>query len=157
MTRDLHEQARELIASGGLTDSQQSWLRTHMQDCESCRAYAQAADQVVRSLHSVPMAADRSLVRATQMRVRSRAQELQRRHERLWLVWMSCALVGLSAAITTPLLWRGFQWAGESVQVSNLVWQVGFAVFWITPALTAGVLLVARGTHFMESNGKPQG
>jgi predicted anti-sigma-YlaC factor YlaD len=157
MTRDLHRQARELIACGGLTDSQQAWLRTHMQDCDLCREYAQAADQVVRSLHSVPVAAGRSLVRATQMRVRTRAQELQRRQERLWLVWMSCAVVGLSAAITTPLLWRGFQWAGEFVQVSNLVLQVGFAVFWITPALTAGVLLVARGTHLMEGNGKPQG
>jgi len=157
MTRDLHEQARELIACGELTDAQHTWLQAHLRNCDPCGAYAQAADQVVRSLHSVPLAADRSLVRATQLRVRARAEELQRRQERLWLVWMSCALVGLSAALTTVLLWRGFEWVGESVQVSNLVWQVGFAVFWITPALTAGVLLVARGTHFMESDSKPQG
>jgi len=158
MTRDLHEQAKELIACGGsLTDSQQSLLQTHLRDCDSCRAYAQAADQAIRSVRSVPVAADRALVRATQMRVRARAEQLRRRQERLWLVWMSCAVVGLSAAITTPLLWRGFEWIGESFQVSNLVWQVGFAVFWITPALTAGVLLVARGTHLMESNSRPQG
>jgi predicted anti-sigma-YlaC factor YlaD len=157
MTRDLHEQARELIACGGLTDSQQVRLQEHLLNCDSCRAYAQAADQVVRSLHSVPMAADRSLVQATQLRVRLRAHQLQRRQERLWLVGISCLLVGLSAAITTPLLWRSFQWMGESVQVSNLVWQVGFAIFWIAPALAASALLLARGTHLMDSNRKSQG
>ena len=52
MKRDPHQQARELIALGsqGLADAQQTWLQTHLDGCASCRDYAQAAEQLVRSL-----------------------------------------------------------------------------------------------------------
>ena len=55
-----HQQAHELIACGthDLSDSQQAWLRTHLNECRSCRDYAQAAEQFVRSLRSVPVVAD---------------------------------------------------------------------------------------------------
>ena len=159
MNRDLHQQARELIACGsqGLSDSRQTWLHAHLDQCASCRDYAQAAEQFVRSLRSVPLAADRSLVRTTQTRVRLHAQQLQQRQERLWLVWMSCIVVGLSAAITTPLLWRGFEWIGESAHVSSPVWQVGFMVFWISPALAASLIFLARGIHLTDTNGTSRG
>ena len=159
MIRDPHQQARELIACGaqGLTDSQQTWLRTHLDGCASCRDYAAAAEQLVRSLRSVPVAANLALVRTTQMRVRLHAQQLRQRQERLWLIWMSCVLVGLSAAITTPFLWRGFQWLGEWARVSSPVWQVGFMVFWISPALVASLLFLARGIHLSDTNGTSRG
>ena len=159
MIRDPHQQARELIACGsqGLTDSQQTWLRTHLDECASCQNYAQAAEQVVRSLRSVPIAADPSLVRSTQTRVRLHAHQLRQKQERLWFVCMSCILVGLSAAITTPFLWRGFQWLGEWARVSSPVWQVGFMVFWISPALAASLIFLARGVHLTNSNGTSRG
>ena len=159
MNRDPHRQARELIACGsqGLTDSQQAWLHTHLDECPSCRDYSQAAEQFVRSLRSVPVAADRALVRTTQMRVRLHADQLRHRQERMWLVWMSCILVGLSAAITTPFLWRGFEWLGRSAHVSNPVWQVGFMVFWISPALAASLIFLARGIHLTDANGTSRG
>jgi len=159
VTRDSHQQARELIAWGspGSTDSQQTWLRTHLDGCASCRDYAQAAERFVRSLRSVPVAADLALVRTTQMRVRLHAHQLQQRQERLWLVWMSCILVGLSAAITTPFLWRAFQWLGEWARVSSPVWQVGFMVFWISPALAASLIFLARGIHLSDTNGTSRG
>lgn len=159
MSRDPHQQAREWIACGSqvLADSQQTWLHIHLDQCASCRDYAQAAEQFVRSLRSVPLAADRSLVRTTQMRVRAHAQQLQQKQERLWLVRMSCILVGLSAAITTPLLWRGFEWIGESAHVSSPVWQVGFMVFWISPALAVSLIFLARGIHLTDANGTSRG
>ena len=159
MTGDLHQQARELIACGteGLTDFQQTWLRAHLDGCESCRDYAQAAERFVRSLRSVPIAADLALVRTTQMRVRLHAHQLRQKQERLWLVWMSCVLVGLSAAITTSFLWRGCQWLGEWTQVSSPVWQVGFIVLWISPALATAVLFLARGIHLTDINGTSRG
>ena len=159
MNRDPHQQAREWISWGsqGLSDSQQTWLRTHLDECASCRDYAQAAEQFVRSLRSVPLAADLSLVRSTQMRVRVHAQQLQEKQERLWLVWMSCIVVGLSAATTTPLLWRGFEWVGEWAHVSSPVWQVGFMVFWISPALAASLVFLARGIHLTDANGTSRG
>jgi hypothetical protein len=156
MTRNAHDQARELIALGeGLSDAQQAWLRAHLDECEACRHYAEAANGVVRTLRSLPLAADSRLVRATQMRVRFHASRLRETRERMWLVGMACLGVGLSATLTAPLLWRLFAWMGEWAGVSTLVWQAGFAFFWIAPALVVGVLLLARGTHLI-SNGEKQ-
>ena len=157
MTRDAHDEARELIALGeGFTDAQQARLRTHLGECEACRHYAEAAQGVVRALRSLPLAADSRLVRATQMRVRFHASRLQETRERLWLVGIACLGVGLSATLTVPLMWRLFAWMGEWAEVSPLVWQAAFAVFWITPALVVSALLLARGTH-LTNNGVKQG
>jgi len=154
VTRDLHQEARELIACGShdLGDSEQTWLRMHLDGCASCREYAQAAERFVRSLRSVPVAADLTLVRTTQMGVRLHAQQLRQKQERLWLVWMSCILVGVSAAITTPFLWRGCQWLGEWAQMSAPVWETGFIVFWISPALVASLLFLGRGIHLTDTS-----
>ena len=148
MTRDTHDEARELIALGeALSDAQQAWLRAHLDECEACRDYAEAANGVVRSLRSLPLAADSRLVRATQMRVRFHASRLRETRERLWLVGMACLGVGLSATLTVPVLWRLFAWMGEWAGLSTLVWQAGFIFFFIAPALAVSVLLLARGTY----------
>lgn len=158
MTQDVHERARQLIAwSDAASKSEQAWLQAHLRDCDQCREYAQATERLVHSLRAVPIAANRSLVRATQARVRQRAQELKRRRERLWLVWMSCVLVGLTAAITTPLLWNAFAWLGGWAGVSRPVWQFGFVMFWIAPTIAASILFLAYGTHLADHNGRTQG
>jgi predicted anti-sigma-YlaC factor YlaD len=157
MTRDTHDEARELIAwGGGFSDAQQAWLRAHLSECEACRHYAEAASGVVRSLRSLPLAADSRLVRATQMRVRFHASRLRETRERLWLVGMACLGVGLSATLTVPPLWRLFAWMGKWAGVSTLVWQTGFIVFFMAPALVVAVLLLARGTY-LTNNGERSG
>jgi predicted anti-sigma-YlaC factor YlaD len=149
MTRNVHDEARELIALGeGLSDAQQPWLWAHLDECEACRHYAEAVNGVVRSLRSLPLAADSRLVRATQMRVRFHASRLRETRERMCLVGVACLGVGLSATLTVPFLWRLFAWLGEWAGVSTLVWQAGFMFFFIAPALVVSVLLLARGTHF---------
>lgn len=154
MTPNLHDEARQLIALGeALSDAQQTRLRAHLNDCESCRHYAEAANEVVRTLRSLPLAADARLVRATQTRVRFHAARLRETRERMWLVGLACLGVGLSATLTVPLAWRLFAWMGQWAGVSNWVWQSGFAFFWIAPALVASLLLLARGTHLI-SNGE---
>jgi predicted anti-sigma-YlaC factor YlaD len=152
MTRSGHDEARELIALGeGLSDAQQAWLRAHLDECEACRHYAEAANVVVRTLRSLPLAADSRLVRATQMRVRFHASRLRETRERLWLVGMACLGVGLSATLTVPILWRLFAWMGEWAGVSSWVSQACFAFFWIAPALVVSAVLLARGTHLASS------
>ena len=157
MTRNAHDEARELIALGeALSDAQQTWLRAHLQECVACRDYEEAAGRVVRGLRSQPLAADSALVRATQMRVRFHAGRLRETRERLWLVGMACLGVGLSATLTVPLLWRLFAWMGEWAGVSTLVWQAGFMVFFIAPALVVGVMLLARGMHLANNGERSQ-
>jgi predicted anti-sigma-YlaC factor YlaD len=154
MTRNEHDEARELIALGdALSDARQDWLRAHVDKCEACRQYAEAANGVVRSLRSLPLAADARLVRATQMRVRFHASRLRETRERMWLVGMACLGVGLTATLTVPFLWRLFAWMGERAGVSAVVWQTSFMVFFIAPALVVSVLLLARGTH-LANNGE---
>ncbi len=147
MTRNAHDEARELLALGdGLPDTRQAWLRSHLEECESCRHYAEAVSGLVRSLRSLPVTADSRLVLATQMRVRFHAGRLREARERMWLLGITCMGVGLSATLTLPLLWRLFAWVGESARVSSLVWQAGFLFFVVAPALLVSVLLLVRGT-----------
>jgi anti-sigma factor RsiW len=154
MTRDMHDEARELIALGNhLSAAQQAWLRAHLDDCAACRAYAEAVEGMVRALRSLPVAADARLVRATQMRVRFHAARLRETRERMWLVGMACLVVGFSATLTLPLLWRLFAWMGEWAGISSLVWQTGFVFFSIAPALLVSVLLLVRGTHRSNRGG----
>lgn len=155
MSGNVHEQARELIALAGvendLSVEQQNWLRAHLEDCAACSEYAEAARQTIRVLRSQSLAADSALVRTTQRRVRARADELRQQRERMWLVCLSCIFVGLSAAITTPLFWRAFEWMGMWAGVSSWVWQASFTFFWIAPALVVSALLLAHGTHWSSS------
>jgi predicted anti-sigma-YlaC factor YlaD len=158
MTQDAHERARQLIAwSDAASKSEQAWLQAHLRDCEACREYADGLERLVQSMRALPVAANRSLVRITQARVRMRAQELKRRRDRLSLVWMCCLLVGVTAAVTTPLLWSGFAWLGGWAGVSTAVWQFGFVMFWIAPTIAASILFLAYGTHLADHNGKAQG
>ena len=157
MTRDTHDEARELVAlADALSDAQQIWLRKHLEECASCRDYAETATQIVRALHSLPVAADARLVRATQMRVRFHAARLRETRERMWLVGLACFGVGLSATLTLPLLWRLFAWMGEQAGVSTLVWQAGFVVFFVVPALMVSVVLIGRGTHVKSYTDGPR-
>jgi len=154
MTRTSHDEARELIALGeSLSDTQQKWLRAHLEDCDACRSYADAASRVVSALRSLPLAADARLVRATQMRVRFHATRIHESRERMWLFALACLSVGISTAFTIPLLWRLFAWLGGMAGVSNPVWEAGFAIFFVTPALVVSLVLLVRGTH-LASNGE---
>jgi len=160
MTDNVHERAQALVA---LADAQKvsspdrTWLDHHLEECSACRAYASDTSDVIHALRSWPVAASSSLVAATQLRVRLRAQELQRRQERLWLVSISCVLVTLSAGFTTLLAWRSWEWFGQQLQISSLTWQVFFVLFGIAPELLASVMLLAKGTHLGEHTGAWQG
>jgi hypothetical protein len=160
---DAHERARKLIALAGaeaLSADQRSsnaWLAAHVEACASCRAFAENAREAIRGLRAIPIAAERSLVSTTQMRVRRRALELQRHREHLWLVSLSCAAVTLCALLSTVALWRGFEWLGARAQLASSVWQVAFLVFCVMPALVAGIALLAKDKHLADQIGSYRG
>ena len=155
MMRNAHNEARELIALGeAVPKEEQVWLRRHLDECEACRDYAEAVDGVVRTLRSLPVAADSRLVRATQMRVRFHANRLREMRERMWLIGIACLGVGLTTTMTAPLLWRLFAWMGEWIGVSTLVWQASFLFFFIAPVLVVALLLLDRGTDWIHTREK---
>ena len=157
MTQSSHDEVRRLIATSAtdLSEAQQALLQAHLQDCGPCRDYAAATAEIVRGLRGIPVAADPRLVRNTQACVRARAVALRQRQQWLSLVALACPLVGLSAAITTPLVWRAFQWMGTYAGLSRTLWQVGFTFYWVAPSLLVSVLLLFRGTHLAD-NGNSQ-
>jgi predicted anti-sigma-YlaC factor YlaD len=158
MKRNEHEKARELIALAGareedLFSSKKAWLHAHLRECAACRDYAEAARGAIRALRSQPVAADSSLVRATQMRVRSRALELRQHRERMWVIYVCCAAVTLGTTVTTALVWRGFEWIGHEAQLPVAFWQIGLLTLGLLPGIVAGVLLLARGTYLADHRG----
>ena len=159
---DAHERARRLIASAApetlsaadrfsdrLSDgsSSNAWLAAHLETCAPCRAFAENAAETVHRLRAIPVAAGRGLVSTTQSRVRRRALELQRQRERMWLVAVSCTAVTLCALLSTVALWLGCEWLGTRAQLASSVWQVGFLVFCVMPALVAAIALLAKDSH----------
>ncbi len=160
LNNDAHERAQKLIVLAGpeaFSISDQTWLTAHLEACAPCRAFAENARETIHGLRAIPIAAGRSLVSTTQMRVRRRALELQRHRERLWLVSISCTVVTLCALLSAVALWRGFEWLGARAQLASSVWQVGFLVFCVMPALVAGILLLARDTHLADHTGSYEG
>jgi hypothetical protein len=154
-----HERARLMIAlSGpeGLSSAEQSWLALHLESCPPCRKFAQNSRDTIRSLCGIPITAGGRLVSKTQMRVRQRAEELQRQQERLWVICACCAAVTFSTAVTTTALWWGFAWMGQLARFSASVLAGGVVVFCLMPAVLAGILLLARGTFLTDHNGSYQ-
>jgi hypothetical protein len=159
-SKDEHERARSLIVLAGpeaLSLADQTWLATHVEACTFCHTFAENMRQTVHALRAIPIAAERSLVSTTQMMVRRRALELQRQRERMWLVSISCIAVTLCALISAVALWRGFEWLGERADLAPAIWQVGFLVFCLMPALIVGILLLARDAHLANHTGSYQG
>ena len=161
---DAHARARKLIAFSGPEQlsaadqpSSSAWLAAHLETCAACRAFAENVTETIHRLCAIPIAAERSLVATTQMRVRHRALELRRHRERVWLVSISCAVVTLWALLSTAVLWRGFEWLGTQAQLASSVWQLGFLVFCVMPALVAAILLLAKDTHLADHTGSYQG
>jgi hypothetical protein len=82
---------------------------------------------------------------------------LQRQRERMWMVSVSCTAVSLCALLSAIALWQGFEWLGAQAQMASLVWEVGFLVFCLMPALVVGILLLAKGTHLADHTGSYEG
>jgi biotin transporter BioY len=91
--------------------------------------------------------------------VRRRALELQRQRERMWLVAVSCTAVTLCALLSTVALWLGCEWLGTRAQLASSVWQLGFLVFCVVPALVAAIALLAKDSHkhLADHSGSYQG
>ena len=171
MNQNSHQEIRKLIATSAddLSEAQQTLLRAHLQDCESCRDYGATKAEIVRAVRGIPLTADPTLVRTTQARVRARAIAIQKRQQWQNLIALACPFVGQSASITNPMRQHNVQfriWAAFAVALSMsfagsaFVYQMakrlalpmhfdtaqvqaGVLVFWLLPSLCAALCLLA--------------
>ncbi len=161
MKEDVHQQAEHLLLKAAveqLTPSEASWLGLHLEDCSRCSQVAGRLEEVVRSLRSVSVAADPSLVEIARRRVRRRAGELAPGKRSSGLVWVACVLTWGWVMLSAPYIWRGFAWLGEYVGIPDWAWKMGFGLWWLLPAVAAGAALAMfasagamRGGEYGES------
>jgi hypothetical protein len=143
-----HARAESLIAKErveGISQSEQEWLAAHLRECAQCSAVADATQQALRSLVTLNFSAPRGLAARTQFRVRLRAQEMRSVRQPRWrLVYLMCGASWIAGAATAPYVWRALEWLGHRAGLPDLVWKMGFGVWWALPAIIAAAILFAE-------------
>lgn len=151
---DPHERARCLIDKErveGLAASDERWLADHLAVCETCAGQAAATDAALRAFRSAPIPVPRGLAASAQSRVRRRAEELRGQHTRNVGLLAGCALSWLVGVASAPLVWRAFAWLGSAFDLPRAIWVLGFAFWWLVPAVAAvGVVVWHRAQNEHE-------
>jgi hypothetical protein len=159
MSQEMHTRAERLIAQErveGISPADQQWLRQHLSECASCVAHAAVAELAIRSLRGLSVALPPTLAARTRFRVRLRAQQL--RSEPRWrMVWAACGISWAFGAATAPYVWRGLEWVGHRVGVPDIIWELGFGLWWALPAaVVASILLMTDAGRSSASDWKRQ-
>ena len=137
MNHDVHRRAEQLMDAlrvEGVSVADREWLEGHLEECDRCRAHAQANESALRKLRSLPVCVTPGLVKATQARVHLRARELNEDQIRLRALWISCAISWVLGVASAPLVWRAFEWIGRYSALPKLIWEAGFVLWWLVPA-----------------------
>lgn len=160
MSETMHLRAKELIARErveGISAAEREWLAQHLAECNACADWAGATEQAIRSLRAVSVALPKALASRTQMRVRLRARQLQAYGPRWHVIWLACGFSWVFGAATAPYIWRGLEWVGHRLGVPNLIWEMGFGLWWALPLVVAAlVLLMTDAGRSRQSEWKDQ-
>ena len=147
-TNESHARAESLIAKErveGISAAEQEWLGSHLRECAQCSAVVDATQHALRSLVSLHVTAPRGLAARTQFRVRLRAQEMRSVRQPRWrLIYLMCGASWVAGAATAPYVWRALEWVGHRAGLPDLVWKMGFGVWWALPAIIAAAILFAE-------------
>jgi hypothetical protein len=150
-----HARAEALIAKErveGISPEEQEWLAAHLRGCEQCSASVEATQRTLRSLVSLQFTAPRGLAARAQFRVRLRAQEMRSTRQPRWrLVYLMCGASWVAGAATAPYVWRALEWLGHRAGVPDIVWKMGFGVWWAVPAIIAAAILFAESAGTQAS------
>jgi hypothetical protein len=147
-SNESHARAESLIAKErieGISPVEQEWLVAHFRECPQCSASADATQEALRSFVSLHLPVPRGLAARTQFRVRLRAQEMRSVRQPRWrLVYLMCGASWVAGGATAPYVWRGLEWIGHRTGLPDLVWKMGFGVWWALPAIIAAAILFAE-------------
>lgn len=148
MTQQLHARAEQMIAQArveGISAADSHWLHQHLAECAMCAGRANSTEQALRALRGFSVALPAGLAARTQFRVRLRAQQL--RGEPRWrMVYAACGISWVFGAATAPYVWRGLAWLGHGLGLPDIVWELGFGLWWALPAAVVGVILLMEKT-----------
>lgn len=145
-----HDRARELIVTErveGISQSDGDWLAAHLESCAACRTLQAASENSIRALRSNVVQIPLGIVSATQARVRMRARILREEQLRTRSLWVSCALSWVMGVVSAPLVWEGFKWFGQSLELPSSVWMAGLALWWLTPTAVVGAVFAWRNSR----------
>ena len=140
MSENPHARAQQLFAQSlieGLAPAEQTWLDSHLRQCETCSRETVSTRELLRALRTVPVAVPHDLVARTQMRVRLRAQQAAQASDSNFVLWVLTAASWLLGVFSAPLVWRGFSWVGTQLNLPKPVLELGFVLWWAIPALIA--------------------
>jgi len=56
-----------------------------------------------------------------------------------------CGASWVAGAATAPYVWRGLEWVGHRTGMPDIVWKMGFGVWWAVPAIVAAAILLMEG------------
>ena len=156
MSGAVHDRALQLIAQTrveGLAESDQDWLRAHLEECEFCHEHARQTDRALRLFRTAAIPIPEGLATRTQFRVRLRAMELREREPKRKALWLACALSWAFGIASAPYVWKLFAWLGQRTGVPKVVWEIGFGLWWAIPALfVAIVFLMENARQNAEAN-----
>ena len=140
-----HERAIGLITQRdveGISEADFRWLETHLAQCGECAGFVEALSGAEHALRSVTVMASASLVSATRLRVRARAEELREERSHMVLMGLSFCLGMLWSAGSMFVGWRLSAWVAQRFQVATWMVVGGMVVFWLLPAMATPLVLV---------------
>ena len=64
-----------------------------------------------------------------------------------------CAVSWVFGIASAPYVWRLFEWFGERTGAPKIIWEIGFGLWWIIPALFAVIVLLLERAHQSDEPG----
>lgn len=142
---DLHERARRFIDREqieGLDQEEHRWLEDHLATCEACAARSASTETALKALKSISVPIPHGLAASTSSCIREKAVQLKHRRARSVALIAGCAVSWAVGVASAPLVWRLCEWAGTSLALPRIVWEMGFLTWWLVPAAAGGLVIL---------------
>lgn len=69
-------------------------------------------------------------------------------------LWVCCGFSWLLGIASAPLVWDVFKWLGSEAGVPALLWEAGFALWWLVPAsIAAAIVIWQRSRGLSDTQG----
>ena len=147
MNQESHEHARELLQAArveGISADGLRWLESHLASCNECSKEANALAAAIESLRVLSVSAPADVVRRTSLAVHRRIELRRVNREPRVLLGMAAAISSAWTLLTTPYTWAFFAWLGQAFRVHDMVWQLGFVVWWFLPGTVLSAIATWR-------------